>query len=129
MDGRAVAHAVLVLKRPFQHQRDDLHVAVTVGAEALARLHAILVDDAKIPETHVARIEVVSEREGVTAVEPVELRAPALAGLAYRDHRPSLVTAPGPFPSWDPRGEDARARATNHPASRMPSPPQTSASG
>ena len=55
-DRRAVAHRILVSQRPVEHVTDDLHVAVTVGAEALSRLHAVLVDDAQRAPSHVPRV-------------------------------------------------------------------------
>src|SRR5207247_1131187 len=70
--------AVLVLERALDDVGDDLHVAVAMGGEACARLHPVLVDDAQAAEAHVARVEVVGEREGVAARKPAELRAAAL---------------------------------------------------
>src|SRR5687767_13263939 len=82
-DHGAVAHAVAMLKLAFEHVRDDLHVAVAVRAEAFPRLHAIFIDDAQRPIAHVARIVVIREGEGVTAVEPTELGAAAVVGTSY----------------------------------------------
>src|SRR5207247_7188754 len=66
-----------------------------MGGEARARLHPILVDDAQAAEAHVARVEVVGEREGVAAREPAELRAAALGARADGDHGVSIPAAPG----------------------------------
>ena len=60
-DGRAVAHAVLVLERAFQHIGDDFHVAVAVRAEALPRLDLVVVDHPQRAEPHLARILVIGE--------------------------------------------------------------------
>src|SRR5262249_18192994 len=54
--------------------------------EALAGLDAVVVDDAERAEAHVARVAVIAERKRMPAVEPVEARAPALAGAADGDH-------------------------------------------
>jgi hypothetical protein len=43
----AVAQAVLVLQRTFQHVAEDFHVAVRMRAEAHARRDAVVVDDAQ----------------------------------------------------------------------------------
>src|SRR2546421_594112 len=66
----AVAEAVLVLERPFQDVGHDLHVAVRVPAEAVARLYPVVIDDAQRPEPHLLRVVVVGEGEGVVGVEP-----------------------------------------------------------
>ena len=42
----AVAHAVLVCKRAFEHIGEYLHVSMGVRPEALAWLHTIFVHDA-----------------------------------------------------------------------------------
>ena len=61
-----------------QHVADDLHVAVTVRAEALAGSDAILVDHAQRAELDVLRIEVVGERERVVRLEPAVIGIAAL---------------------------------------------------
>jgi hypothetical protein len=81
---RAGADAVAVLERTLEHVGDDLHVGVAVRAEALAGLHAVLVDDAQRAETHVPRIVVVGERERVAAIEPAQVGATAVAGASYQ---------------------------------------------
>ena len=45
-DHRAVAEAVLVLKRAFENVGDDLHIVVGVAGEAAAGRDAVVVDDA-----------------------------------------------------------------------------------
>ena len=42
---RPDAGAVLMLERSVDHVGDDLHVLVTVGLEAAAGLHGVVVDD------------------------------------------------------------------------------------
>ncbi len=74
-DDGAVAHAVAMRELAFEHVRDDLHVAMRVSAEALARLHPVLVDDAQVPVAHEARVVVVRERKGVATVEPAQVGA------------------------------------------------------
>jgi hypothetical protein len=59
-----------VREAALEHVADDLHVAVAVGAEARAGLHAVLVDDAQRTEAHVRRVVVVGEGEAVERVEP-----------------------------------------------------------
>ena len=82
-----------MLERALEHVGDDLHVAVSVGAEALAGLHAILVDHAQRAEAHVARVVVLGEREGVSALEPAVAREPALVAAAHADHVRELPAA------------------------------------
>ena len=86
MTPAAVAHAVLVRQRAFEHVADDLHVAVAVGAEAGAGGDAVLVDDAQVAEAHVARVVVVGEREAVVALEPAVVGVAAVGGFAQGDH-------------------------------------------
>jgi hypothetical protein len=61
---------------------DDLHVAVAVRAEAHARLHPVLVDDAQRPEAHVLGVVVVGEGEAVEGVEPPVLGVAPFVGAA-----------------------------------------------
>ena len=100
MDDRTGAEAVLMLEPPFEHPGDDLHVAVAVGAEALARLHPILVDDPQDAEPHVGRFAVVGEGEGVPAVEPAQIAATPVAPPSDRYHEPRI--APQMFPPIRP---------------------------
>src|SRR5688572_29597945 len=91
-DGGAVSHAVLVAQGAFQHVADDLHVAVAVGAEALARLHAVLVDHPQRAEAHVLRVVVVGEGKAVVRVEPAVVGvAPLGAAAQFRGHRKVLT--------------------------------------
>src|SRR5262249_2626737 len=85
-DHGAGADAVLVLQRPFQNIGDDLHIAVSVGIEAAAGAYAIFVDHAQRTEAHVFRIVVMAEREGMTAIQPPKIVAPALLGMSHLDH-------------------------------------------
>ena len=69
-----------MLECALEHVGDDLHVAVAVSGEALARRDAIVVDHAQRAEPHVRGIVILAERERVSAVEPVDLRAAARGG-------------------------------------------------
>src|SRR5258706_6795944 len=60
-DHRAIAHRITVRELAFEHVAQDFHVAVAVRAEALARLHAVLVDHAQRSAAHVRGIVVVRE--------------------------------------------------------------------
>src|SRR5215469_10713805 len=60
-DRRAGADGVLVGQRSLEHVADDLHVPVTVRAEALAGLHPILVDHPQGAELDVLRIEIIGK--------------------------------------------------------------------
>src|SRR5581483_5906158 len=89
-DDGARAGAVLVRDRAVEHVGDDFHVAVRMRRESLAGLDAVVVDDAERAEAHVARVAILAERKREPAVEPIEARAPALAGAADSDHRVSF---------------------------------------
>ena len=75
-----------MLQRPLQDVADDLHVPVTVGRKAAARLHAVLVDHAQGAKPHVAGVVVLAERKRVRGVEPVEVEMTAVGRGAPRDH-------------------------------------------
>src|SRR5262245_21242951 len=85
-DGRAVAHRIPVPERALEDIAQDFHVAVAVGAEARAGLHAVLVDHAQGAVAHVPRIVVVGEGKAVIRVEPAVVGVAALAGAAQLDH-------------------------------------------
>ena len=70
LSSAAIAHAVLVLQRAFQHVAEDLHVAMRMRAEALPGRDAVVIDDAQGAEAHVRRIVVVGEGEGVMRLQP-----------------------------------------------------------
>ena len=86
LDDRPGPEAVPVLERPGEDERQDLHVAVPVLREPLARLDPILVDHPQVGEALMVRSMVVAEREGVTTVEPSEVGMAALRGAPQRDH-------------------------------------------
>ena len=69
-DDAPVAHGILVLQRAAQHVSDDFHVAMRMGAEALARHDEVVVDDAQAAKAHPMRIVIIREAEGVIRVEP-----------------------------------------------------------
>src|SRR5258708_17599374 len=70
----------------FQDVGNDLHVAMSVSAEAAARLHAVFVDDPQRAEAYEAIVVVVGEGEGVAGVEPAVVELPAVGCLANGDH-------------------------------------------
>src|ERR1700741_4774501 len=79
----------------IEHVADDLHVAMAVRPEALARSHAVFIDDAQRPELDVLRIEVVGERERVIRLEPAVVGIAALfaASNLLHDSIPSGLCA------------------------------------
>lgn len=78
----AIAQAVLVLQRAFQHVAENLHVAVRMRPEAQARRNPVVVDDAQGAEAHVRRIIIVREGKGVIRIEPAVVSVAALGGSA-----------------------------------------------
>src|SRR5262249_50332928 len=109
-DDRARTEAVLVLERPIEHVGDDLHVPVRVSAEALARLHAVLVDHAKRTEAHELCVVVVGEGKRMVALEPAMLRVPALVSSSYFNHL-AILSRPVSPPSSRRTCSCQRARA------------------
>lgn len=79
-DRRAMANGILVRQSTLDHVTDDLHVAMAVGAEALAWLHTILVDHAQRAPVHVADIVVIGERKAVPGLQPAVLGVTAFVG-------------------------------------------------
>ena len=79
-DHRSRAEAVLVLQRALEDIGNDLHVAMAMRREAAAGRDAVLVDHAQRAETHVPRIDVTGEGEGVETVEPAMVGMAALGG-------------------------------------------------
>ena len=65
-----VAHAVLVLHRPFQHIGQDLHVFVRVGTEALTGVDDVVVNHPQGGEAHKVRVIIVGERESMPGIQP-----------------------------------------------------------
>ena len=66
---------------------DDLHVAMTVGAETLIRLYPVFVDHTQIAKAHMIWVVVVSEREAVLTVKPAKVSRSALIAFSYPNHR------------------------------------------
>src|SRR3954469_21017394 len=85
-DRRAVPHAVLMRERTFQNVSDDLHVAVGVRTESIARRHVILVDHSEGPEAHMLRIVIIRERETVIGVQPAMIEVASFVGGSKCDH-------------------------------------------
>ena len=88
-DNAAVAHAVFVFELPLQNDREDFHILVRVGAETLAGLHNVFVDNAQRSKTHVRPVLVVPEREGMKGAQPSVVKVSTLAGFADLNHRGS----------------------------------------
>ena len=83
----------LVLQLAFEDVGEDLHVAVAVRAEALARGDAVVVDHPQRPEVHPLRVVVVGEGEGVIGLEPAVIEESAVGTAAYLQHGVCLVGA------------------------------------
>ena len=83
---RRVPHAVFMFECATNDVTDDLKIAVRVGAETLAALHAILVDHAQTAVTHVLRIMIVRERKSVVAVQPAVIGVAAFVGVSKLNH-------------------------------------------
>jgi hypothetical protein len=75
-----------MLERALEDVRHDFHVAMRMGAEALAGLDAVLVDDAEGPEPHLTWVVVVAERECVAGIEPPMVGPAAFVGRSNGEH-------------------------------------------
>src|SRR5689334_2093637 len=67
---RTIAETIFVFERALHDISDDLHVPMAVGSESSAGLHSIFIDDAKLPKSHLLRIVVLGEREGMPTIQP-----------------------------------------------------------
>ena len=90
-DDAAVAQAVLVLQGAGQDVGDDLHIPVAVRAEAHARRHAVLVDDAQDAPAHLGRVVILGEGEAVLRPQPAVVGVAALLGRSDDNHGESFV--------------------------------------
>jgi len=75
-----------VLESPGQNVGDDLHIAMGVRWKPATSRDHIFIDHAQGAEAHIGRIEIVSERECVSAVEPVDAGVAAIFGFAQGQH-------------------------------------------
>jgi hypothetical protein len=69
-----------VFEFTLEHVGQDLHVAVGVRAEALARLHGIVVEDAQRAPVEILRVVIVGKAERVVRLQPTVIEGGALAG-------------------------------------------------
>ncbi len=69
-----------------EHEGENFHVAMAVGAEALAGRDDIVVQDAQRAERVVLGVNVLAEGKGVAAVEPVDLGEATLVGRTEGAH-------------------------------------------
>lgn len=67
---RDITEVVLMTKHAGQHNRDNLHITVRVGAEAFSRSDRIIVTDAHRPKGRVVGIIEIPEGEDMTALQP-----------------------------------------------------------
>ena len=70
LEHAAVAHAVLVLQRAFEHVAEDLHVAMRMRAETLTGRNAVVIDDTQRPEAHLRRVVIIGKGKAVVRVQP-----------------------------------------------------------
>src|SRR5215469_2638767 len=98
-DHRAVAHGITVFELTRQDVGEDLHVAVAVLAETLARRDAVVIDDPQRSVLDPRLIEVVSKGERVPGVEPSMIGVAPLGSATDLQHDAfspcrSAVTSP-----------------------------------
>ena len=85
-DDRASANTVFMFQRAFDDVRDDLHVAVAVGAEPRPGPDPVLIDNSQRAEAHVTGVVVVAKRKGVTTVQPPQIGRAAFLRASHCDH-------------------------------------------
>src|SRR5262249_16037324 len=90
-DHRTGADAVLVFEGAVGHVGNDLRGGVRGRVEPFGGRDPILVDHPQRAESHEARVVVSAERERVPAVEPAEVRRPAVFRFAYCHHDCLLI--------------------------------------
>src|SRR2546429_616760 len=81
-DHAPVAHRVLVLQRAAEDVSDDLHVAMGMRAETLARHDQIIVDDAQAAEADPLRVKIIRETESVIGVQPAVFGVPSFGCIS-----------------------------------------------
>src|SRR5579872_4864033 len=87
----AISQRVAVRKLALEHVADDLHIAVSVRAEALPRCHPILIDDPQGTEFDVRRIKVVGERKAVIRAQPAVIGKASILAAPELLHNDSCV--------------------------------------
>src|SRR2546423_2249002 len=75
-----------MFQRAFDHIRDDLHVAVAVGAKPRSGSDPVLIDNPQRAEAHVTGVVVVAKRKGVTTVQPPQIGRAAFLRASHCDH-------------------------------------------
>src|SRR5260370_6025197 len=85
-DDRSGATTVLVFERTFQNVGDDPHVAMPMSRESGAGANSILVDHPQRAKPALRRVVIFAERKRVPAIQPVDLCASTVNGLADGNH-------------------------------------------
>src|SRR5258707_5545896 len=74
------AHTVLVFDSPIQDIGQDLHILVTMAAEAVARCYAILVNYSQSTKPHVIPVLIIAEGKRVATIQRSPVRVPPVPG-------------------------------------------------
>ena len=85
----AAAYGTRMLKGTFENVRDNLHISVSVGSEALAGSDGIVIDDAERKESHMIRVIVVRKRKRVITIQPAVISVAPLIRSSDFNHRVS----------------------------------------
>lgn len=85
-DHRASTEAIFMFECSRAHVRDDLHIPMAMGFTASAGDHAVFIDPPKVTKSHILQVVIVTERESMSAVEPVNFELDALIGFANLKH-------------------------------------------
>src|ERR1700733_15223858 len=80
-DDGHVIHAVLVLQVALQRDGDDLHIIMRVGAEALAGVYRIIVQNPQHAKVHALRVIIICKAKSMVTVKPAVVGMPAGFGF------------------------------------------------
>src|SRR5882724_2797638 len=86
LDQTLTACAVTVLNYPAQHISNYLHVPVRVSTEAGSLFYKVFIDYAQITETHIIRVEVITERKRVMTLQPPRSRHTPFVCFPHLNH-------------------------------------------
>src|SRR5882762_921293 len=86
LDQTLTACAVTVLNYPAQHISNYLHVPVRVSTEAGSLFYKIFIYYAQIAKSHVIRVEVITKRKRVMALQPPRSRQTPFVCFPHFNH-------------------------------------------
>src|SRR6266404_5769278 len=86
LDQALSTRTVTMLNCPVQYVSNDLHVPVRVSTEAGSLFYKIFIYYAQITETHIIRVEVITERKRVMTLQPPRSRQTPFVCFPHFNH-------------------------------------------